>query len=552
MTDHLVGKKGDYATFKDVIPHLKSGDSVTFKPGLHTIEASGLEIDKLTLQGIAENAYEKTTLVITSGGTATPAFIVKENGGFEIDRLSIVAAPRVTPISCHENSIVLVKQSNLVWNHFKLTTLDDNLPLIITDSDTTVMRAVDIVDSVISSIDLVARTLNLDNTVLGSPYGTPSYVSGFTESSSTNFITNTDIALAGEMYSLNILGDCQIVNTNQTLIDRYPNLATSPLTITNLLFNRFDAKAVRVGNTWDKTAEALYKKRLKLGTNLMSTYLTNSRDLTPLYLTIEPKGRGHKYPIPHDKSLLNNQGLMIITGENNAQTTWPNLQTEGTLVLNNYRTKIPYRYVGGKLITINSVVGTLKNEPFPYSEETYDGELNPPRVTEDYVANMLMTPQDILLQKTKHTYIFDDLMKTFEHFAMVDKIENLPIVLVSSSNFPKVVIEIDKLAKVLHAKQVLPFDKVKQISSETLKSDNPTDYKEFFIDGMGGTWLHEGVSALVDNKSGQSWVTFAERIQALPATQPPTLIVYTDTKQGMDKFQETFDLKHAYRFDAPD
>lgn len=553
MTDHLIGKKGDYATFSEVIPHLQTGDIVTFKPGLHTIKTTNLTINKLTLRGIADNAYEKTTLVITpeTDRPNQPAFSLAEGGGLEIDRLSIVVSPNVTPIVCDEQSVLLIKQSNLVWNHFKLQNLDDNLPLIATISNTTVMHTVDIIDSVISSLDIVAKTLNLDNTVIGSPYGAPSYISGFTSNSSANFIINTDLALVGEMYSLNVLGDCQIVDTNETLCQKFPNLENLPLTITNLLFNRFDPKAVRVGNTWDKIAEGLYKKRVKLAPKLITTYLTNARKQTPLYVTIEPKGRGKKYPIPHDKSLLDNQGLMIITGENNAQTTWPNTQTSGMLVLNHYSSKIPYDYVGGDLITIDSDVSASKNAPLKSTGTTYSGELNPPRLTEDYITKALLTPKEILMEKAKHTYIFDNLMETFEHFAMADKINQLPIVLVSSDNFPKVVLEIDKFSKVLHAKQVLAFDKVKQISRETMASDKPTDYKDFFLDGLGGTWLHNGVSALIENEFGAMWVTFAERIQNLAAPQPPTLIVYVDTKDGIDKFQAKFKLKHAHRFDAP-
>ena len=99
MTDHLIGKKGDYATFSEVIPHLQTGDIVTFKPGLHTIKTTNLTVNKLTLRGIADNAYEKTTLVITpeTDGPNQPAFSLAEGGGLEIDRLSIVVSPNVMP-----------------------------------------------------------------------------------------------------------------------------------------------------------------------------------------------------------------------------------------------------------------------------------------------------------------------------------------------------------------------------------------------------------------------------------------------------------------------
>lgn len=554
MTDYLVGKKGDYTTFQEAIPHLEDGDIVTFKPGLHSIVASDLKIKRLTLQGIAEKAYEKTTLVLTANpeDPKTPAFHIEDNGGLEINRLSIVVAPTVTAIICGQGSTILMDKSNLVWNHFKLKSLTDNQPLIITDTDTTVMHAVDITESVISSVDLVSRTFNLDNTALGSVYGSPSYISGFTKSSTTNYLTNVDIGLVGELYSLNVLGDCQIVDTNETLVSKYPNLEKLPLTITNLLFNKFDPKAVRVGNTWDKTAESLYTKRQKSATKIINYYLTNLRAKTPVYLNIEPKGKGRKYPIPHDKSLINNEGTLILTGENNAQTTWPNTQTKGLLVLTNYLTNIPYRYIGGDVVILNSRLGSLKNETFTATKETTDVPLLAPRMTEDYVFEALQTPEAIAAEKAKLTPIYDNLLETFEHFALEDKIEMLPIVLIGSNNFPKVVTEIDKFSKTLASKQVLAKHRIKQITGETLSSEIPTSFKEFFIDGLGGTWLHADAHNILNNKHGDKWIQFAKLIQNMAAPQPPTLIVYTDTPENLDALEKVYPIDHVYRYDVTD
>lgn len=554
MTEYLIGNKGDFKTFAEVVPTLVDGDIVTFKKGHHPIEADDLKVNNLTLRGSYDEAYKNTMINIIANkeDDTTPAFTIPKNGGIAVNSLSIVVAPKVRPFVFEENSVFTMQLSNLVWNHFKLTKLNDNIPLLTTKTDETVMSRVEITECIISAIDLVAREFNIEHTALGSPYGQPSYMSGFTNSSTHNFISNTDIAMVGEMYSLNVLGDVKVVDTNEKLTDAFPNLKNAPLVINNLLFQKFDPKAVKVGNTWNKNADGLYKKVLKSQKDTPQFYIENERVNTPLYVIAEPKGKGSRYAIPHDKGLLKNNGNIIIRGENNAQTTWPNVQESGIMVLANYKGGIPFKFEGGDLMIKESAVNPPKGEELTPNLEESPFELKAPELTEDFVTKLLWTPEEIQQDKFKQTPILNHLVETFDKFILEKSIEKYPILMIGSTNYAKTIVELTQFVETMNKKQVLKSDRVIQITSESFENRNVVDYATTLKQRFGFTWVFEHANVIQNNPNKNGWITLIKRIQKIPASGPQTLLIFTDTPDNLDTFQQTVNLEDVHRYDVPE
>lgn len=553
MTEYIIGKKGDYKNFADVIPELADGDIVTFNRGLHPIEASDLTINNLTLRGTHDAAYNNTMIIISANkeDATKPAFRIPRGGGIAINSISIVVSPKVRPFVCDENSVFTMQLANLVWNHFKLTNLNDNMPLVTTETDTTVMANIDISESIISAMDVVARKLDITRTALGSPYGQPSYISGFSNSSTHNFISNTDIAMVGEIYSLNVLGDVKIVDTNEQLVERFPNLKETPLTINNLLFQRFNPKAVKVGNTWNKNAEKRYKEIQKAQKDQELFYIENERAATPLYIKSEPKGKGSRYAIPHDKALLKNMGNIVIRGENNAQTTWPNVQESGIMVLANYKTGIPYRFVGGELLIQESAVNAAKGETLSSNLQESPFKLEGPKLNEDTVARILWTPEEIQADKFAQTPILNHLVETFDQFILEKSIKSLPILMIGNNNYAKTITELTNFVETMSKKQVLRSDRLVQLSEE-FTSQDVTGYTETLKERLGATWVFEKASRFINNPHKRKWLQLIKNIQHIPSSGPQTLIVFVDTPDNLDKFQQDAQFTNVHRYDAPE
>ena len=553
MTEYIIGKKGDYKNFADVIPELVDGDIVTFNRGLHPIEASDLTINNLTLRGTHDAAYNNTMIIISANkeDETKPAFRIPRGGGIAINSISIVVSPKVRPFVCDENSVFTMQLANLVWNHFKLTNLNDNMPLVTTETDTTVMANIDISESIISAMDVVARKLDITRTALGSPYGQPSYISGFSNSSTHNFISNTDIAMVGEIYSLNVLGDVKIVDTNEQLVERFPNLKETPLTINNLLFQRFNPKAVKVGNTWNKNAEKLYKEIQKAQKDQELFYIENERTATPLYIKSEPKGKGSRYAIPHDKALLKNTGNIVIRGENNAQTTWPNVQESGIMVLANYKTGIPYRFIGGELVIQESAVNAAKGETLSPNLQESPFKLEGPKLNEDTVARILWTPEEIQADKFAQTPILNHLVETFDQFILEKSIKSLPILMIGNNNYAKTITELTNFVETMSKKQVLRSDRLVQLSEE-FTSQDVTGYTETLKERLGATWVFAKASSFINNPHKRKWLQLIKNIQNIPSSGPQTLIIFVDTPDHLDKFQQEAQFTNVHRYDAPE
>lgn len=558
MSEYLIGKKGDFKTFAEAVPQLKEEDIVTFMKGLHPIEANNLTLNNITLRGTHETAYTNTMLLISANKNdpSIPAFRIPKRGGIAINSLSIVVAPKVRPFIFDEKSVFTMGLSNLVWNHFKLTDLNDNLPLLTTESDTTVMEAVDITESIVSSVDLVARKLNIDHTALGSPYGQPSYISGFTNSSTHNFVMNAELGMVGEIYSLNILGDVSIVDTNADLIEDYPNLKNQPLTINNLLFQKFDPRAIKVSNTWTKNAESLLKKLNKEKANPAEDfYLENVRSESPLYIISEPKGKGSRYAIPHDKGLLTNSGTIIIRGENNAQTTWPNVQKDGIMALANYKTGIPYRREGGELYIHESSVHPTKGEELQATLTEFDIPLAPTTLTEDMTARLLWTPEEIQQDKFEQTPIYNELLKQFDKFILEDQIEQFPILLIGNHNYAKTISEISQFLDTMTNKQVLKNNRLVQFSETTLRTKDVlenAESKNVFLSRLGSTWIFENIWAIDHNPKKANWITIIKNVQRIPDNNLKTLQILVDTPENLTKFEKLANFENYYRYDAPE
>lgn len=553
MTEYIIGKKGDYKTFAEAVPELADGDIVTFNKGLHPIEANDLTINNLTLRGTHDTAYNNTMIIISANkeDASKPAFRIPRSGGIAINSISMVVAPKVRPFVCDENSVFTMQLANLVWNHFKLTDLNDNMPLVTTETDETVMATVEISESIISAMDVVARRIEIDHTALGSPYGQPSYISGFSNSSTHNFISNADIGMVGEIYSLNVLGDVKIVDTNEQLVERFPNLKDTPLTINNLLFQRFDPKAVKVGNTWNKNAEKLYKEVQKTQKGQDIFYIENERNQTPLYIKSEPKGKGSRYAIPHDKGLLKNTGNIIIRGENNAQTTWPNVQESGIMVLANYKSGIPYRFVGGELLIQESAVNAAKGETISSNIGESPFELEGPRLNEDSIARMLWTPEEIQADKFAQTPILNHLVESFDKFILEKSIESLPVLMIGNNNYAKTITELTNFVETMSKKQVLKSDRVVQLSEE-FTSQDVTGYTETLKERLGATWVFAKASSFLNNPHKRNWMQLIKNIQRIPSSGPQTLIIFVDTPDNLDKFQQEAQFTNVHRYDAPE
>ena len=554
MAEYIIGKKGDFKTFAEVVPNLADGDVVTFNKGLHPIEADDLTIHNLTLRGTYEDAYSNTMVLISANKNddTKPAFRISENGGLAISSLSIVVAPKVRPFVFDSNSVFTMRLANIVWNHFKLQNLNDNLPLLTTETDTTVMAHVEIVESIVSSMDLVSRHLDIMHTALGSPYGQASYISGFTNSSTHNYICNTDIAMVGEIYSTNILGEVKVVDTNEQLAEGFPNLKEHPLVMNNLLFQKFDPKAVKVGNTWNKNAEALYKKQNKGKANTTTFYMDNERIETPLYIIAEPKGKGSRYAIPHDKGLLINHGNIVIRGENNAQTTWPNVQASGTMVLANYKTGIPYRLDGGDLMIKESSVRPVKGGELVPNIELTDLPLEVDTITEEAATQLLWTPDEILAYKLSQTPIYNHLTEEFDKFILEASVEQYPVLLIGQRNSAKTVAEVKRFVEDMSAKQVLRSDRLIQFTGETLEVQSVIGYKQILKERLGFTWMFQESKRLLDNPDKDTWYKFLKNVQQIPASGPQTLLVFTDKPENLDKFQQNFKLEYVHRYDVPE
>lgn len=537
MTEYLIHKKGDienntYTTFDELAPLLKKGDIVTFSPGVHQYRGGGIQIDQLTLRGQIPKAYEKTVIVMLPNENNPKKMIINENGGIAIENISIVCAPQVVLLSYKNNASLIVKDSNIVWNHFKLKSLTDNVNLIGPHELTNILNTVNIENSIIASIDAVAQSLKLEKTVIGSPYGETSYLSGIAQDSTHVFLMNCDLGLVGEIYSFNMVEDVTIVDVDENLEKQYPNLNEAPFIINNLLFKARNIKATKVLQTWDNVAEGLYQKKLKkdIADNFQQYYLSNQRQMSPLYIRIEPKGKGKKYALPHDKPLFINYGKAVITGENNSKTAWANDQCEGELALVNYTSGVPFDYTGGDVYMSNVKLPKVKYVNFKQTLENPTIDIEFPTITNDNLKQYLLTQDQIDAIERQKTPAYNVLVNNIDEWLLSES--NPPMIFISGVERLSFIRQMEAFASNAFNRGLVKLDEVVRIEN-ALKTQQPQDLQEALIGHIGKLWININAASLLSNPNGSTWLNFYQKLISKPNIK--TMIIFYDTPENIEK-----------------
>lgn len=561
MTKYTIGKKGDYKTFDEVFDDLKSGDVVLFLSGSHVLRDS-YDIERLTIQGddasstrlFFDQSFEgdsenkKTRKLIKS----QPKFNVLEDSGLIIENITLVVPPLVDLIRLNEKSDLLVIDSVIIWNSYNLKQISDNLS-VIRQTKGSVSKTFTIKGSILSTINVVASDVRVENTLIGSMYGEAGYLSGFSRNSDHVMTHNMTLGLSGELSLLHSFGNTVISDIDPLLINRYPRLKHWGFNISALMGMEKHDKSFKVSGTQDKRAEYFLKKTYQTlkkeykrkKEKLPIEYLiTNTRVLSPTYATIKT------YAIPHTIGILENKGILVLTGQNKSKSTFSNAQTDGVLVLNNFETGLTYTYSGGDVFIHNSQVGFNKKIPQLAETKTWT-ELDQKKIPITYNNDefdselALQTAEEITAELANQNPI-SDVMN--ENTPLLIKLFNRPEdrkMILIESNQPSDAIkeQLIPIAESLHHAKLINGRNVQRISENTLMTKDPTTIQKDLIARLGNVIMTGPIRLVEKNVDANlKWLKLLKLITTFNKNDINSIVILFDTKENLNYMVETYPL----------